>query len=198
VRTEPWDRRTVIAYIQRLGVDELVVEAEPGRLVADRILAGLKFAHDRGIGLPRRLLFTRGDSVADQIALYLPRTDTLAINLVDSLWDDPEARMRRFARERLFPTANPDFPVLHELGHREHYLSLSDPFRWVGLRGIELDWTERRIIRREVGINAAQNPLELVADVFSEDHGHDLANPDLRLLSASSPRSRSRLLCGVP
>jgi hypothetical protein len=167
VRAEPWNRRAVIAHAQNLGVDEVDAEIDPDRLVADRVLAGLEFAHSRGVGIPRRLLFGGEGSALEQIALYLPKSDSLVINLADSFWDDPADRMRRFARERLFPTANPDFPVLHELGHRRHYLSLANPFQWVGLRGIVFDQAERLIIRRKVGTNAAQNPLELVADVFA-------------------------------
>jgi hypothetical protein len=167
VRAERWDRRAIVAHAQSLGVDDLVAEVEPSRLVAERVLSGLQFAHVRGIGMPRRLLFGGEGSGMEQIALYVPRSDTLVVNLADSFWDDPEARMRRFERERLFPTANLDFPVLYELGHRAHYLGLGDPSKWVGLRGIAFDQSERRIIRREVGTNASQNPLELIADVFA-------------------------------
>jgi hypothetical protein len=150
-----------------LGVDEVFAELEPDRLGAERVLAGLEFAQIRGIGMPSRLLFGGRDGASARIALFVPRSDTLVINPVDSFWADPEGWMQRFARERVFPTANPDFPVLHELGHRSHYLTLSDPSQWIGLRGVIFDQSERRIIRREVGTNEAQDPLELVADIFT-------------------------------
>jgi hypothetical protein len=75
--------------------------------------------------------------------------------------------MRGFAIQRLFPSENPAYPILHELGHRAHYWALNDSNRWLAYRTMRLSKEERRIIQREVGFNAARDALEFVADVYA-------------------------------
>jgi hypothetical protein len=164
---EPWDRSAVLRRLQTLGVDALDTEAEPSATVADLVLAGLQFASRLGVGMPRRLVFCRVGNEPPDIARYVPSSDSLLVNLDEGYWDDPGAEMTLYFRQRLFPSANPVFPVLHELGHRAHYLALSDSARWTAYRAMQLSNEERRIVRSEVGRNAARNPLELIADVLA-------------------------------
>ena len=164
---EPWDRRFVLARVQTIGVDELVAETEPSSALADRVVSGLEFAASRGVEMPRRLVFREAEDEPTFTARYVPPADALIVAVDDLFWRNPEREMARFFRQRIFPSANPDFPVLHELGHRTHYLALSDPARWSAFRAMRLSRTERRIVDAEVGRNAASDPLEFVADVYA-------------------------------
>lgn len=152
---------------QTLGVDELVADAEPDADTAALVLSGLQLAASRGVVMMSRLVFRRAGNEPPEIARYLPSTDSLVINLDDPYWDDPDTEMALYRRQRLFPSANPCFPVLHEMAHRTHYFRMSDSARWSAYRAMSLTDQERRIVREEVGRNAAINPLELVADVFA-------------------------------
>jgi hypothetical protein len=87
------------------------------RAVADLVLSGFEYAHGRGSRVPSRLVFARQGADSLRIATYLPRSDAIVVNLDDRFWDDPEMLMRRFAAQRLFPSAYAAYPVLHELGH---------------------------------------------------------------------------------
>jgi hypothetical protein len=164
---EPWDRRFVLARVQTIGVDEIVAETEPSAAVADRVVSGLEFGASRGVGMPWRLVFRRAEGEPTFTARYIPPADALIIVVGDVYWEAPEEEMENFFRQRIFPSANPDFPVLHELGHRAHYLALGDPARWSAYRAMRLSRPERRIVDAEVGRNAASDPLELIADVFA-------------------------------
>jgi hypothetical protein len=163
----PWDRRIALARAQTLGIDELVVVAEPTRAVAALVLSGFEYAHGRGAPMASRLVFAREGAASLRMAVYLPRSDAIVVNLDDRFWDDPEMQMRRFAEQRLFPSDYPGYPVLHELGHRAHHQALSDPNLWLVFRSTRLGRDERRIIQQEVGINAARDVLEFVADVYA-------------------------------
>ena len=164
--------------------------------------------------MPSRLAFAREGADSLRIAIYLPRSDAIVVNLDDRFWDDPQMLMRHFAEQRLFPSDNPAYPVFHELGHRAHYRALNDPNLWLALRSTRLGSEERRIIQREVGINAARDPLEFSqmftrccsetgpfpvesTDSTSDSEDRRCESTHLHLLSSLPTNRRRGILLGV-
>lgn len=100
------------------------------------------------------------------VAAYISELNAIGINPAAELWNDPQKHMQQLREAGKFSTADPDHPIFHELGHAALKQNIGAE-KYAAMRGRQLTPTQQQFISKHVSSYAAQDPIEMVAEVFS-------------------------------
>jgi len=139
-------------YTDRVGRARLMAANATNRALSNLV--------ERGMSIPTRVQTIR-DSGSTAIAYFAQRNDGVTLNIASSFWNNPQAGIRRMARDNTLVARDAHEIVVHELGHHQHSL-ISDVFKTARVLT-----AEEVAIASRVSRYAAVDQAEFVAEVFT-------------------------------